>query len=140
MENYGKEFCSLPPETRLEKIGNGESIFHGVLPGLLAHANEKIVFVDSIKSKSDPEVISSIFPDSVVVTVRISADDRLRETRFAKRNRPGDEKTLEIKDQRLKTIGIDELFRAEAHEIENTGSLDDFKRDIDLFIEECLNE
>ncbi|WP_010605697.1 RiPP maturation radical SAM C-methyltransferase [Pseudoalteromonas maricaloris] len=138
IEKFGFDFYRLPPKEKISKIGKGESIFHALIEELKKFKSEDIIFVDSIKSKFDPDVIKQHFPDADISILRIKTKSNMRANRFYIRNRVGDEDSINLKDNNLHEIGIEELLSLDAYVIENNSSLESFKHQIDKYLDQCL--
>ncbi len=126
IETLGFENYILPPETKLKQFGQGESIFHFLAPYLRARLEDcDTIVVDSLKASNDLEVLRTLFPDMCIELVLVYAPENVRQSRFTRRNRPGDESTLTEKDQKIKDIGISNVMKDATFIIQNNGTYEE---------------
>lgn len=131
LEQLGLDFWSLPPREKLDRIGRQESLFHYIAPWIRqALSKHSIVFVDSIKAEADAAVIARLLPEAELLTLQIEAPDTTRADRFAVRKRPGDEPTLEVKEDRLRSIGLETTLLHSDFKIVNTGSKTELEQSV----------
>lgn len=120
---FGAEVAALGPVSKLSTIGDGVSVFLGLKDALQEklRAGRPIV-IDSVKASSDVPILRDLLPGAGLLVLGISAPSDIRRKRFHLRNRPGDEPSMDVKDQKLLAIGVDEVIGNVDIEIENDDS------------------
>jgi ribosomal peptide maturation radical SAM protein 1 len=120
---YGAEVAAMDPVAKLSTIGEGRSVFLGLRDALHQKLRTgRPVVVDSVKSSSDVPVLRELVPGAGILVVGISAPSELRRQRFHLRNRSGDERSMDVKDRKLLSIGVDEVIGNVDVEIANDGN------------------
>lgn len=120
---FGTEVAAMDPVSKLAAVGDGKSVFLGLRAALLEKLQTgRPVIIDSVKSASDVPVLRELLPGAGVLVLGISAPSEVRRHRFHMRNRPGDEHSMDVKDRKLLSIGVDEVIGNVDLEIVNDDS------------------
>jgi dephospho-CoA kinase len=122
-DKFGDEAYELTPADKVQLLGKCDSVFRSLGPELReAYRPNGILLVDSFKAAADLAVVREEVPEAMVESWHITASKELRAARFVTRARPDDGPSLGAKEEKLRTIDIEEALRASAWTLVNDGS------------------